>query len=323
MNTDNKDAERKAAGFDKTASDANQAEGKKRMTSGGSLLLLPVLLAALAGLSPEGGPEHNRDRAKLKGAVHTVSSETAQYLLQDGEWRESLRERGQLDIYDAAGRLREHVLYNPDGTSLQRKVRSYDEAGRVSEETVYAPDGSVWHRRVWTYNEHGGLTAAARYEADGTLLSREIFTSHTTDHPVESVNQDKDGTFLGRALYRYNAAGQMIERSWVDDERKPLSRNVYGYDTHGNLTSVEGYDRHGTLSSRWVYRYDEAGNRTEWIDYQPDGSIAGKQTYAYAFDANGNWIKKVISDWVTSADGGQLEPSEVIYRTLTYYPDNK
>lgn len=285
-----------------------------------SILLVPVLFMALAGISPEGGHEHTRERAKLHGAVHRVKSETAQYIRQDEEWVEGVRGQGQTDIYDRAGRLVEQVLYNPDGTHFQRTVRSYSQDGRPSQEIVYAPDGSLWHRMVWTYDERGAITAAARYEADGTILSKEIFSYNgTISKPVESVSQDKDQTFFGRVVYRYDAAGRMAERSWVDDERKPVSRTVYAYDGRGNLATVEVYDRQDALASRWVYTYDDKRNRTEWRDYHPDGSLAGRQVYRYEFDGRGNWTKKVTADWTGDGQTGTLEPSEVVHRTLSYY----
>ena len=286
-----------------------------------SILLLPVLFMALTGISPEGGPEHTRERAKLYGAVHSVRSETAQYVRQDEEWVEGVRGQGQIDTYDRAGRLVEQVLYNPDGTHFQRKVRSYSQGGQPSKEIVYAPDGALWHRMVWTYDERGAMTTAARYEADGTILSKEIFSYNgTTPKPVESVSQDKDETFFGRVVYRYDSAGRMVERSWVDDERKPVSRNVYAYDERGNLITVKVYDRQDALSSRWGYSYDDKRNRTEWLDYHPDGSLAGRQVYRYEFDDRGNWTKKVIADWISDGQAGTLEPSEVVHRTLSYYP---
>jgi hypothetical protein len=286
-----------------------------------SSLLLPVLFLALTGLSPEGGPEHTRARANLYDAVHSVSSETAQYVRQAEEWVEGVRGQRQIDTYDRSGRLVEQVLYNPDGSHFQRKVRSYSQSGRPSQEIVYAPDGSLWHRMVWTYDEHGAMTTAARYEADGTILSKELFSYNgTLSKPAESISQDKDETFFGHVVYRYDTAGRMVERSWVDDERKPVSRNVYAYDARGNLVTIEVYDRQDALMSRWVYRYDDKRNRTEWLDYHPDGSLAGRQVYRYEFDERGNWTKKVIADWVGDAQTGALEPSEVIHRTLRYYP---
>ena len=286
-----------------------------------SILLLPVLFTALAGISPEGGHEHTREQARLHGAVRSVRSETAQYVRQDGEWVEGVRGQGQVGTYDRAGRLVEQVLYNPDGSPFQRTVRSYSQGGQPSQEIVYGPDGSLWHRLVWTYDERGAITAAVRYEADGTLLSRELFRYNAaTPKPVESVSQDKDETFFGRAVYRYDAAGRMLERSWVDDERKPVSRNVYAYDERGNLTTIEVYDRQDALSSRWVYRYDDTRNRTEWLAYHPDGSLAGRQVYRYEFDERGNWTRKMIADWVGDGQTGRLEPSEVVHRTLSYYP---
>ncbi len=285
-----------------------------------SILLLPVLFMALAGISPESEHRHSRERARLYGAVHSVRSETAQYVRHNEEWVEGVRGQEQLDTYDRAGRLIEQVLYNPDGTHFQRKVRAYSQAGQPSQEIVYAPDGSLWHRLVWSYDERGAMTAAARYEADGTLLSKELFSyNRTTLRPVESVNQDKDETFFGRVVYRYDAAGRMVERSWVDDERKPVSRNVYVYDERDNLITVEVYDRQDALASRWVYTYDDKRNRTEWLDYHPDGSLAGRQVYCYEFDDWGNWTKKVIADWTGDGQAGRLEPSEVVHRTLSYY----
>nr|MBA3768735.1 energy transducer TonB [Acidobacteriota bacterium] len=68
-----------------------------------------------------------------------------------------------------------------------------------------------------------------------------------------------------------------------------------------------------------VYKYDERGNISEMTLHAPDGSLIGKETYTYEFDLVGNWTKMTTS--VAVIEGGKVnfEPTEVTYRTITYY----
>jgi TonB family protein len=77
----------------------------------------------------------------------------------------------------------------------------------------------------------------------------------------------------------------------------------------------------GSLTGKEVYKYDDKGNIVEMTLQNADGSLLSKEVYAYEFDAVGNWVKMTTS--VAIIEGGRLtfEPSEVTYRTISYFLD--
>jgi periplasmic protein TonB len=77
----------------------------------------------------------------------------------------------------------------------------------------------------------------------------------------------------------------------------------------------------GSLTGKEVYKYDERGNMVEMTLHNADGTLAAKEVYTYEFDAVGNWTKMTTA--VAVIEGGQVsfEPSEVTYRTISYYLD--
>lgn len=77
----------------------------------------------------------------------------------------------------------------------------------------------------------------------------------------------------------------------------------------------------GTLTGKEVYKYDDKGNMVEMTLQNDDGSLQSKETYAYEFDSFGNWTKMTTS--VAVIEGGKVsfEPTEVTYRTISYYMD--
>ncbi|HVG32719.1 MAG TPA: energy transducer TonB [Pyrinomonadaceae bacterium] len=94
------------------------------------------------------------------------------------------------------------------------------------------------------------------------------------------------------------------------------------YDIKGNKLENAYYPVAGeTLTGREVYKYDERGNISEMTLHGPDGSLISKETYAYEFDFVGNWTKMTTS--VAVIEGGKVnfEPTEITYRTITYYLD--
>ncbi|HEX7176514.1 MAG TPA: TonB family protein, partial [Pyrinomonadaceae bacterium] len=77
----------------------------------------------------------------------------------------------------------------------------------------------------------------------------------------------------------------------------------------------------GTLTGKEVYKYDDKGNIVEMTLQGEDGNLLSKETYTYDFDAFGNWTKMITS--VAVIEGGKLsfEPTEVTYRSLSYFVD--
>jgi protein TonB len=94
------------------------------------------------------------------------------------------------------------------------------------------------------------------------------------------------------------------------------------YDQKGNrVDNAYFLAAGGSLTGREVYKYDERGNIVEMTLHNADGTLLAKEVYTYEFDAVGNWTKMTTS--VAMMEGGKVtfEPSEVTYRTISYYLD--
>jgi protein TonB len=76
-----------------------------------------------------------------------------------------------------------------------------------------------------------------------------------------------------------------------------------------------------SLTGKEVYKYDDKGNIVEMTLLNTDGSLLSKETYTYEFDGFGNWTKMTTS--VAVIEGGKInfEPTEVTYRSISYYLD--
>jgi protein TonB len=94
------------------------------------------------------------------------------------------------------------------------------------------------------------------------------------------------------------------------------------YDQKGNrVDNAYFLAAGGSLTGKEVYKYDERGNIVEMTLHNEDGSLLAKEVYTYEFDAVGNWVKMTTA--VAVIEGGRVnfEPSEVTYRTISYYLD--
>ena len=94
------------------------------------------------------------------------------------------------------------------------------------------------------------------------------------------------------------------------------------YDQKGNrVDNAYFLAAGGSLTGKEVYKYDERGNIVEMTLHNDDGTLLAKEVYTYEFDAVGNWVKMTTS--VAMMEGGMVtfEPSEVTYRTISYFLD--
>lgn len=94
------------------------------------------------------------------------------------------------------------------------------------------------------------------------------------------------------------------------------------YGIKGNRIENTSYPIAGSLAGKEEYKYDDRGNITEMTVRDDRGSILSREAYTYEFDKFGNWTKMVTN--LVVFENGELkrEPTEVTYRTLTYYFDD-
>ena len=97
---------------------------------------------------------------------------------------------------------------------------------------------------------------------------------------------------------------------------------VTTYGIKGNRIENTTYPIAGSLVGKEEYKYDEHGNITEMTLRDNSGAILSREAYSYEFDKFGNWTKMLTS--LVVFENGELkrEPTEVTYRTVTYYFDD-
>ena len=308
-------------------------QGTKRM---GMLIVMPIglsvvlfstcmslTLPAWADVIAAMGAKQNRASSMLVGRVHTLKTEKALFVNPPGEpekWIEDERIHTATAQYGTSGRLIEKTEYAPDGAAIVRVVRTYNQAHTLATEQLYNSQNVLWRKTIHAYNEAGHLTEAVSTDADGDVWFRDVYVPNKSGQPAQVDHHDPDGTFLHRATFTYDGEGRVAKRSLSDADGSPISRNVYAYDVNGKLHAVTTQGRNGALASRWVYAYDQRGNEREWVSYRADGSIKRKEIYSYEYDAQGNWVKQITSEWVPDEQQGYIEPAEAVYRMITYYP---
>jgi TonB family protein len=112
-----------------------------------------------------------------------------------------------------------------------------------------------------------------------------------------------------------NKGGKLVEGARAALET--ASYDIKGGKTENAYFPVSG----ATLTGKEVYKYDDKGNIMEMTLQDEGGTLLSKEVYTYEFDSFGNWTKMTTS--VAVIEGGKInfEPTEVTYRTITYYLD--
>jgi TonB family protein len=95
---------------------------------------------------------------------------------------------------------------------------------------------------------------------------------------------------------------------------------VSTYDAIGRKTDSVAYPVGGASApGKEEYRYDDQGNIIEMTLRGNDGSVLSQEKYTYDFDEFGNWKKMTTAVAIYENGAISYEPTEVTYRTLTYY----
>src|SRR5215213_9570946 len=95
---------------------------------------------------------------------------------------------------------------------------------------------------------------------------------------------------------------------------------VSTYDAMGRKIDSAAYPVEGaTAPGKEEYKYDDKGNIVEMTLRGNDGSVLSKEKYSYEFDEFGNWKKMTTAVAIYENGTVSYEPTEVTYRTLTYY----
>jgi len=95
---------------------------------------------------------------------------------------------------------------------------------------------------------------------------------------------------------------------------------VSTYDAAGRKIDSVAYPVEGaTTSGKEEYKYDDKGNIIEMTLRGNDGSALSQEKYTYDLDEFGNWKKMTTAIVIYENGAVSYEPTQVTYRTLTYY----
>jgi TolA-binding protein len=130
--------------------------------------------------------------------------------------------------------------------------------------------------------------------------------------------KDQDG-LLGSVRRVKTEYAKIIlkEGNPIEGPRQLLEVTTYG--VKGNRIENVSYPINDSTAGREEYKYDDHGNIVEKVLRDESGTVLSREAYEYVFDKVGNWTKMTTS--LVVIENGELkhEPTDVTYRTLTYY----
>ena len=218
----------------------------------------------------------------LRGEVKTVYEENEDL---SGTWSRQGRIPDSMASYDKNGNLTRH--------------EQYDYKGNLSGVTIY---GYIDGARVSSYKR----------------IEREYNPPPMAVQSPAGEVKKSDPRYSNRFAFRYDDQKRLVEKTGFFNNGVTAYRTVYKYS--GNQRESFSYSRDNVLNQHFLFRFDDKGNEAEKIDYNPrDGSVRERYSYGYEFDAKGNWIKRVVSTWVTKDGKSNFMPKYVEYRTITYH----
>jgi TonB family protein len=244
--------------------------------------LLPLLVgfALLFGNIFAADKKSDKQQDGLKGPVGSVRVEKATITKENNQPVEGQRRRSHKIRYNEKGEMVEMIIYTSDS---------------ISRLLLFTGDAQ-------------GNTLASVFERGNPLA--------LPPPPDSSTPQVTSSKKVFKHVFKYDSKGNRTEDAVYAEDGTLSGKDVYLFDIDGKPYGVRSFDEKGpTGSSRFTC--DSKGMILTQSFTSQTGKITEKRTYAYELDAQGNWIKQTA---LKILDTGKIEPIEVVYRTLSYYP---
>lgn len=146
--------------------------------------------------------------------------------------------------------------------------------------------------------------------------------TNATATPVAGVvsgNREQDGLKGPVRRVRVETAN-IVTRNGKSVELPRSVIEVSTYDAMGRKIDFVAYPVEGaTAPGKEEYKYDEKGNIIEMTLRGNDGSVLSQEKYTYELDEFGNWKKMTTAIAIYENGTISYEPTQVTFRTLTYY----
>ncbi len=141
--------------------------------------------------------------------------------------------------------------------------------------------------------------------------------------PVVESDRTRDG-LVGPVRRVRTEIAKLSSETGKRLEGKRTVLEIVAYDIKGAKVENQYFPIAGAnLTGKEVYKYDDKGNISEMTLTNEEGSLLSKEVYKYEFDFVGNWNKMSTSVAVIEAGKMSFEPTEVTYRSIMYYFDEK
>jgi len=271
---------------------------KKQQVLLALLLVLPLSAPAHAGVEQK----TDRMREGLVGPVKRVLVEIATIEQRQGGTHELPRIPWTSTEYNRRGmRVLEDQLYRNSALDFKSVFR-YDGSGRLESGVEYDAKGIETFKWTYTYSASGEKVEERRiqadgklfstrrsfYDAQGNLIKEEYFPPHTKNH--------------FRWIFRYDLQGRKLEERYILLHPDPRS---------GKVTEI--------LNFHTVFSYDPQGVLLREVRQNGFGELEWDKHYDYKYDKEGNWIYRKASQPQGLIEGAPLVPSDVTYRTISYF----
>lgn len=167
------------------------------------------------------------------------------------------------------------------------------------------------------------LAAASLPALGQSTLTAKATVPAPSAAPVVESDRTRDG-LAGPVRRVRTEVAKLSSESGKPVEGKRAVLEIVAYDIKGAKVENQYFPMAGAnLTGKEVYKYDDKGNISEMVLTNQDGSLLAKEVYKYEFDFVGNWNKMSTSVAVIEAGKMSFEPTEVTYRSIMYYLDEK
>jgi hypothetical protein len=284
---------------------------------------------------------------RLRGPVHTVATEVAEFTTQDGRNVEGPSVPLHTITYDARGNRIKRLDFNHDGSVAQTIVYNYDAQGRYVGYEDYAAGLSTPRKHIYILDEKGNRVEyrmlqptgkdadekyAYKYDDKGNLIAEELYhktslisrNENTYDQQgrlISQISYNPDSTVSSRIVVSLAPDGKPLERTRHDGDLLTY-RVRYTYDNKRRLVEVEttgswietDAPSEDHITGKVVYVYKGKDQPKEMLIYNQDGSL--RERVAIDYDSRGNWTKRTHR--VKAAPAAKEVTRQIDYRTITY-----
>jgi hypothetical protein len=211
----------------------------------------------------------------------------------------------QVDVVKLANESGQRI----EGPRFRRLKRSYFNDGRLADEIVYGLD---MISKVHFYAT----------QPDGSTLET-VYDKYPQTPPPPGPDSTGQASSVAVLHFKhisiYQATGNRTEEEIYANDGTLFRKDTYTYDADGNKKETMHYDNQGTLLGKQIFTY-EKGVLISQTEQDGKGCVTGRETYTHEFDKTGNWIQRTTSKITLKDNKEVVEPFEITYRKITYYP---